>query len=178
MELETAIQSRRSIRKYKEEKVDLSLIEQCIQSAILAPSWKNSQTARYHVVEKEELLEKIKKEALPEFNANNVKDAPVLVITSFVKNRAGFERDGSETNECGQGWGFYDLGLHNMNFILKATELGLGTLVIGIRDEKKIREILGVDDNEMIVSVIAVGYKDIEPAMPKRKTVEDITKVY
>ena len=65
-----------------------------------------------------------------------------------------------------------------MNFILKATELGLGTLVMGIRDGDKIREILNIADNEIIVSVISVGYPDIEPAMPKRKTVEDITKVY
>lgn len=178
MELQDVISARRSIRKYKNQKVEHHFIEQCIQSAILAPSWKNSQTARYHVVESDEMLEKIKKETLPEFNANNCKDAPVLVVTTFVKNRAGFERDGSESNECGQGWGYYDLGIHNMNFILKATELGLGTLVMGIRDGDKIREILNIADNEIIVSVISVGYPDIEPAMPKRKTVEDITKVY
>lgn len=178
MELNNVIESRRSIRRYKNEKVEHSLIEECIKAAILAPSWKNSQTARYYVVESEEMLEAFKKDVLPEFNANNVKDAPVLVVTTFVKNRSGFERDGSETNECGQGWGYYDLGLHNMNFVMKATELGLGTLIMGIRDEKKIRELLNVDDNEIVVSVISVGYPDIEPPMPKRKSVEDITKFY
>lgn len=178
MELNKVIETRRSIRKYKTDKVERQLIEECINAAILAPSWKNSQTARYYVVDSEEMLEAFKKDVLPEFNANNVKDAPVLVVTTFVKNRAGFERDGTETNECGQGWGYYDLGLHNMNFILKATELGLGTLVMGIRDEAKIRELLNVADNEIIVSVISVGYPNIEPAMPKRKTIEDIVKFY
>lgn len=178
MDFKDIIEKRRSIRRYKNDKVERTLIEQCIEAAILAPSWKNSQTARYYVVDNKELLDTFKKECLPEFNANNVKDAPVLVVTTFVKDRAGFNRDGSETNECGQGWGYYDLGLHNMNFILKATELGLGTLVMGIRDASKIKDMLCINDNEIVVAVLGVGYPDINPEMPKRKRVEDITKFY
>ena len=178
MELMNVLEERRSIRKYKNLKVERELIEQCIECAILAPSWKNSQTARYFVVENEELLLSLKEKALPEFNAQNVKDAPVLIVSAFVKNRAGFERNGTPTNECENGWGFYDLGLHNMNLILKATELGLGTLVMGIRDEAKIRELLQIDESMTIASVIALGYPDIAPAKPKRKTTDDIVKFY
>ena len=36
----------------------------------------------------------------------------------------------------------YDLGLANENLLLKAAEMGIGTLVMGIRDEKKLHEIL------------------------------------
>ncbi len=178
MEFKDIVNKRRSIRKYKTDKVERALIDECIACAIDAPSWKNSQTARYYVIESEEMLKAFKEAALPAFNANNVKDAPVLVVSTFVKNRAGFERDGTPTNEAGQGWGYYDLGLHNANFVLKATELGLGTLVMGIRDEAKIRELLNVAENEIIVAVIGLGYPDIEPDKPKRKTVEDITKYY
>lgn len=178
MELNDILESRRSIRKYKNIKVEHQLIEQCIKAAIEAPSWKNSQTARYHIIESDEILAKIKQEALPEFNAKNCKDAPVLIVSTFVKDRSGFERDGTPSNECGQGWGYYDLGLHNMNFILKARELGLDTLIMGIRDEKKLREVLDIDDREIVVSVISLGYRDIEPEKPKRKLVKDITKFY
>ena len=178
MEFKDIVNNRRSIRKYKTDKVERALIDECILCAIDAPTWKNSQTPRYHVIESEEMLKAFKEAVLPEFNANNVKDAPILVVTTFVKNRAGFERDGSATNEVGQGWGYYDLGLHNSNFVLKATELGLGTLIMGIRDEAKIRELLNIDESEIIVAVLGVGYPDIEPAKPKRKAVEDITKYY
>ena len=54
-------------------------------------------------------------------------------------------------------------------------KLGLGTLVMGIRDEKRIRELLSIPSQETIVSVIAVGYPDIDPLQPKRKSVTDIT---
>ena len=178
MELDQVVQQRRSIRKYLNKKVEKELIEQMIDAAIQAPSWKNSQTARYHVVMSDEMLSKVKAECLPVFNATNVKDAPVLIICTFVKDRAGFDRDGTPTNEVGQGWGYYDCGLHNENLILKPTDLGLDTLVMGIRDEEKLRELLSIDANEIVVSVISVGYRDIYPEKPKRKEKETITFYY
>lgn len=178
MNFDEVIQSRRSIRKYKKEPVSKETIEQLIQAAIAAPSWKNSQVARYHVVMSEDILKEFKESCLAEYNRNNCIDAPVLIVTSFVKNRSGFERDGSPTNEMGQGWGYYDCGLHNENLILKAKDLGLDTLVMGIRDETAIRNILHINEDEIIVSVLALGYRDIEPKMPKRKEVEEITKYY
>ena len=175
MELNQAIETRRSIRRYKEEEVSLEDIKKCIEAGILAPSWKNSQTARYHVVTSKEVLAQLKKEALPEFNATNVQNAPVLIVMSYISNRSGYEKDGTPTNELGNTWGAYDLGLATQNMLLKATELGLGTLVMGIRDEAKIRTILEIPENEAIVSVIGLGKPDIEPSMPKRKCIEDVT---
>jgi len=178
VEFNQLLESRRSIRKYKNQKVEKELIEEMIQAAIQAPSWKNSQTARYHIVMSEEMLGKVKLECLPEFNATNCKDAPVLIICTFVKDRAGFNRDGTPTNEVGQGWGYYDCGLHNENLVLKAKDLGLDTLIMGIRDESKLKEFLNINENEIIVSVISVGYRDIEPVKPQRKEVENIATFY
>lgn len=49
-----------------------------------------------------------------------------------------------------------------MALLLKATELGLSTLVMGIRDAAKISEILEIPENEAVVSVISVGYSDAD----------------
>lgn len=178
MSLDQIIKQRRSIRKYKKKPVSNEQIQLLIQAAVEAPSWKNSQTARYHVITSQPLLNEFKERCLPEFNQENCKDAPVLIVTTFIKNRSGFERDGTASNELANGWGCYDLGLHNQNMILKATELGLSTLIMGIRDENKIREMLNIPAEETIVSVIALGYKDIEVDRPKRKSVDDICKFY
>lgn len=178
MILDDVIKQRRSIRKYKKEAIDMDTIKTIIQTGIEAESWKNSQTARYHVITTPEMLANFKADCLPEFNQVNCQDAPVLVITTFVKDRAGFERDGTPSNELANGWGCYDLGIHNQNMILKATDLGVASLVMGIRDEAKIREMLNIPNQEIIVSVIALGIADIEPERPKRKTVEDITTFY
>ena len=124
------------------------------------------------------MLEKVKTSCLPEFNQKNCKDAPVLIVTAFVKNHSGHDSQGCPVNELGNGWGAYDLGLHDANLILKARELGLDTLIMGIRDADALREILGIDGDQEVVSVIAVGYRDIDPAMPARKSVEEIARFY
>lgn len=178
MELNEAIAKRRSIRKYQKKEVAKELIDEMITAAIEAPTWKNSQTGRYHVVMSEEMLEKVKWEGLARFNAENTEEAPVLIVETFVKDRSGFEKTGEPSNELGNGWGCYDLGLQTMSLLLKAAELGLSTLVMGIRNAQKIREILQIAENETIVAVIAVGYGDIDPAKPKRKQVADIAKYY
>lgn len=174
MEWNDVINQRRSIRKYQKKAVSKEQIEQMIAMALEAPTWKNSQTGRYHVVMSPQLLEKLKWEGLARFNAENTEDAPVLIVTSFVKNRSGFEKSGEPSNELGNGWGCYDLGLQTMNLLLAAQAQGLGTLVMGIRDEQRIRELLDIPQEECIVSVIAVGYADIAPLKPKRKSVADI----
>lgn len=61
MELNQVLEARRSIRHYQDQPVDLTLIGQMIEAAILSPSWKNSQTARYHVVSSPEMLKKSKR---------------------------------------------------------------------------------------------------------------------
>lgn len=174
MEFNEVLQSRRSVREFKTDKVEKEKIEMMLEAAKCAPSWKNSQTARCYVVMSDEKLKEVREQGLPEFNQNSSKNAPVLIVTTYVKKRAGFTREGVAENEVGEGWGCYDLGLNNANLVLKATELGLSTLIMGIRDGEKIREILSIPEEQEVVAVIAVGYSDLKPEMPKRKNIEDV----
>ena len=138
MEFTKLLEERRSIRAFDPEKhVTAEQIQEIVQAAIQAPSWKNSQTTRYYALVTPEKVE-----------------------------------------EFGNGWGYYDLGLHDENLILRARELGLDTLIMGIRDEKAIREALSIPENELLGAVIAVGYRAINPDKPKRKTVDDILKLF
>lgn len=177
MQLQNILEKRRSVRVYQNREVEDEKIKEVIAAAINAPSWKNSQTTRYYVVKEKSLLEKMKK-TLPEFNQNNVKNAPVLLVSTVVLNRSGFEKDGRPSNELSNEWGYYDCGLHDMILLLKACELGLSTLIMGIRDANQIRSLLAIPDTEGIASVIAMGYSDFHPEKPKRKSVEEITCFY
>lgn len=177
MELQSALENRKSIRSYLSKDVEPEKLTALIEAASLAPSWKNSQTARYYVIHTPEKLEQIRA-TLPEFNRKNCEQAPALIITTVVLNRSGYERNGEPTNELGNGWGFYDCGLGSMALLLKATELGLSTLVMGIRDAAKIREILEIPENEAVVSVISVGYSDADPERPARKPLEKLARFF
>ena len=92
MELDAVLRERRSMRKYQpDRKVSREQVEEILKAATLAPSWKNSQTARYYVVMSDDMLKKVKETCLPAFNQTNSKDAPVLIVAAFVKNRSGYE---------------------------------------------------------------------------------------
>lgn len=174
MEFNNILQNRRSIRNFDTDRtVTKEQIEELIKYAIYAPSWKNSQTARYYCAVDGEGREALSNCLL---GTNKEKSAgAALIVTTFIKDRAGFDREGNPDNECKNGWGFYDLGLANENLLLKATEMGLSTLVMGIRDGEALRNVLSIPENQIVVSVIAVGYPAEAPQMPKRKTVDDVT---
>ena len=157
MEFQKLIEERRTIRKYSPEsritKEDLLAV---IRAAQEAPSWKNSQTGRYYCVMSEEMVEKVSRECLPEMNQAKAENAS-LIVTTFVHNHAGFQKDGTPDNELGNGWGCYDLGLQAGD---------------------KLREILSIPETETVMAVIAIGKAAEEPARPKRKDVEDIVRFY
>lgn len=65
MEFDALLEQRRSIRRYQAQPVGKEQIEQMIEAAIQAPTWKNSQTGRYHVVMSQPLLDQLKEQGWP-----------------------------------------------------------------------------------------------------------------
>lgn len=179
MEFAELLESRRSVRSFKAGMtISEDQIKTIIDAAIQAPTWKNSQTGRYYVALSAEKMDFIKEQCLPSFNAKNCDNAVAIIITTYETKRSGFERDGSATNELGDKWGVYDLGLQNENLVLKAREIGYDTLIMGIRDISKLKDEFDIPQSQEIVSVISVGVRESNPEKPKRKTPDDITKFF
>ena len=166
MEFKELINARRSVRRY-EAAIDHDDLVAVLRAAQQAPSWKNQQTSRCYAVETPETLEAFRAAALPSFNQNSSAKA-ALVVTTYVKDIVGFNGD-TPVNEIGNGWGAYDLGLHDAYLILAAKNAGYDTLIMGIRDGEAIRARLGIPENEEIMSVIAIGKAAEEPAPRPRK---------
>ena len=176
MEFKELITARRSVRAYKEGISHEALVS-ILKQAQRAPSWKNQQTSRCYAVETPETLEDLRASALPSFNRNSSAGA-VLVVTTFVRNVVGCNDDGTPVNEIGNGWGAYDLGLHDAYLVLAAKDAGYDTLIMGIRDAGVIREKLGIPENEEIMSVIAVGKCAEEPAARPRKELNEVVRFF
>lgn len=176
MNITEGIQSRRSIRKFKPDAVSHAEIEQIVALSAYAPSWKNSQTARYIVIEDRGMIQKIADEAVMGFAHNRtiVSECSTLVVLASVAKRCGYERDGSYSTSKGDKWEMFDAGIAAQTFMLAAHELGIGTVVLGIFDEEKVREIIDLPEDKNVSALIAVGYPVEEPAAPKRKCVEEL----
>lgn len=174
MNVTECIKARRSIRRYKPEPVDHSLIDSIVSMASYSPSWKNTQITRYTAVEDSSLLEEIADRYTPEYNANIIRQAPMLIAVTFIKGRCGFERDGSFSTKKKDRWQMFDVGAACQTFCLAAKDKGLGTVIMGIFDEDGISELLHIPKEQELGALIAIGYPDIDPAAPKRKSVEEL----
>lgn len=175
MTAKECILGRRSIRKFKDDPVSHELLAQIVETASYAPSWKHTQITRYIAVEGE-LKEKIAKEGTSIWPGNGtiISNAPVLIAVTILKNRSGFERDGSYSTPRGDGWQMYDAGVASQTFCLAAYEQGLGTVILGLFDQAAVEEMLKLPEDRELVALIPVGYPDETPAAPKRKPVEEL----
>ena len=175
MTAKECIKGRRSIRKFADTPVSRDVIADIVETASYAPSGKHTQITRYIAVEGE-LKDKIADECTGAYAKNGeiIKDAPMLIAVTFIKNRSGFERDGSYSTPKEGGWQMFDAGVASEAFCLAAYEQGLGTVIMGIFDEAKAASLLEVPEERELVALIPIGYPAESPAAPKRKSVEEL----
>lgn len=168
------IRTRRSIRKFKAAPIDHSLLESLISDTSYSPSWKNSQITRFIAIEDSSILDSIVQDYTPSFNSDIIKQVPVLLAVTFVKGRSGFERDGSFSTKKGDRWQMFDVGVACQTFCLAAHNAGLGTVIMGIWDEDGITKLLKLPDDQELAALIAVGWPDVDPDVPMRKSVDEL----
>lgn len=100
-----------------------------------------------------------------------------MVVVTTINNRSGYERDGSATTSKGTHWQSFDAGIATQTFCLAAHEAGLGTVIMGIFDENKVAEVIGLPEGQSVSALVAIGYPAEEPAAPKRKSAEDLLTI-
>lgn len=176
MDFNECLKGRRSIRRFKDQEVGHDVIERLVESASYSPSWKNSQTARYIVVENRDMINKIADDCVNgfKFNADTIKRSPVLVLVCYVTGRSGFEKDGSFSTSKEDRWETFDAGIATQSLSLAACAEGLGSVILGVFNEDKVAEVVGIPEGQKLAAIVPVGYPDEEPGMPKRKGVEEL----
>jgi nitroreductase len=174
MDAITCIKTRRSVREFKDNPVSKELLEELVETSAYAPSWKNTQTTRYIAITDPETKKRLAEQCCAEHNRGIINSAPVVVATTIVDKRSGFERDGSYSTIREDNWQAFDNGIATQTFCLAANDKGLGTVIMGLYDINKAAEILSIPEGQILMALIAVGYPDQEPVAPKRKTVEDL----
>lgn len=174
MTAKECITGRRSIRQFTDQPVSHEMLAQIVETASYAPSWKHTQIVRYVAVEGET------KQKLAQFtsghprNGEIIANAPMVVAVTIIKGRSGFERDGSFTTARGDSWQMFDAGVASEAFCLAAYEQGLGTVIMGIFDQKEASDLLEIPDDRDLIALIPIGYPAESPVAPKRKTVDEL----
>lgn len=181
MDAITMIKERRSVRKYKNEKVDRELMKEIIDIAKWAPSWVNYQIARYTLVDNEEIIQKLANDGVKGFvyNIDTLKNAKGVAVLSFVKGKSGkldeYNENYATSNE--DKWEIFDAGIACQTFCLAAHAKGVGTCIMGVIDEKSIAKIVDLPEEETVAALIVYGYEEGNHAAPtKRKETDEIMR--
>ena len=168
--------TRRSIRNYEPGRtISEAQVRELLTAAQNAPSWANQQPSKYYVAISPETHDAVLE--MIGGNKDRVVNAPVFIVSTFEKAKSGFFR-GNPANDAGDFWGAYDNGLSNAYLVLKARDMGFDTLIMGMREADKLRELFAIPENEAILAVIALGYRAEEPNMPVHRPLDEVVKFF
>jgi nitroreductase len=175
MTFQELIDQRQSVRKYQDKPVESEKIEKLIEAVHVAPSACNSQPWKLIIVDEPELKNEVARATFSKtisFNKFAIQ-APVIAVFVIEKATLIAQIGGSIKN---QEYPYYDIGIAAAHFCLQATELGLGTCMIGWFDEKKIQQLLNIPEKRKIGLVITLGYAPDDYKLRKkiRKPVQEI----
>lgn len=169
------VQKRESVRGYLSTKVEREKINKILETARLAPSACNAQAWKFIVVDEDELVKKV---------ANALHSPLVGGINKFAHTSPAFIVVVDDKRNITSGIGCkvkkkdytsMDIGIASEHICLAATELGLGTCMMGWFNEKEIKSLLNIPKNREVNLVISIGYYDNKPPRKKvRKKFEEI----
>jgi nitroreductase len=144
-----AIRKRRSIRKYEDTPVSDDQVKQVVEALLYAPSWANKMGWQVLVVKDAATREKLSAAIEGNPGARAVAQAPVLIAVCMDPAASG--------SLPGREYFMVDAGILMDHLMLEAADLGLGTVFIGMFDEDKVREVLGVPAEFKIVGLTPLG---------------------
>jgi nitroreductase len=178
MDAITMIKERRSVRKFKNEKVDRETMREIVSISRWAPSWGNFQVARYTLVDDADLIKRLGTEGVNGFvyNVDTLKNAKGVAVLSFVKGKSGKLDEDEYVTSKASAWEVFDAGLAGQTFCLAAHAKGVGTVVMGVIDDESISGIVGLPEEETVAALIVYGYPDEKPEVTPRMDVDDIMR--
>jgi nitroreductase len=148
MNLQEAINSRRSLRSLAEVNISDNTVSELALTAQLAPSCYNKQPWRFVFVKEKGQLDKVKA-ALSKGNEWAYRASMIIAVFS-QKSFDCIMPDGREYYE-------FDTGMASALLMLKATELGLVAHPIAGYDQEKTRQILSLPQDAKIITLLIVG---------------------
>jgi len=175
MEFFEAVEKRRSVRRFKSEPLDGSLVERVIRAAMSAPSAGNMQPWEFVIVD-----DAAKRDALIQATYTGymrgtgrpqawMASAPVLLVVCM-----NHKRSSARYGEKGRGLAAADCAAAVENALLAATALGLGSCWVGGFDEAGVSEVISCPPDAEPFAILPLGWPDYEPTTPPKLGYEDV----
>ncbi len=153
------LKERRSIRTYFDKMISDEEVEMILEAGRWTPSASNKQPWEFLTIKNKEILKEISKSAI---YGKHIKRAPLAIaIIGKIKENPDYY--------------IIDTSLVSMNMMLMAWALGIGTCWIGALDRNAVKKILGLKENDYLLTVLPMGY--IKGNIPKPSLRKDLNRI-
>jgi len=156
MDVKTAIQTRKSIRKYENRPIPKGVLEDLLESARIAPSADNAQGWYMIAITDRATLRRL---VAVSGNQRFVGECSLYLVG---------------VTEPGVYYSAIDMTIALDHVSLRAVELGLGTCWIGDFESGKVKELLGIPAERDVPICMSVGYPAETPGARKRKPLSQL----
>jgi nitroreductase len=171
MEVLEAIKKRRSIRKFKEDYIADKLIDEIIDAGRLAPSGSNRQPLQVVILTSEDIRKRLQENGA--FGQEFVHKSPAILVIhgdpEIYEKGAGPGLKGKGKERC-----LRDLSIASGFMALRAADLGLASIWIGLMDREVLKKELKIPDKNILPFILCLGYPDEEPAPLSRKPLAEV----
>ena len=159
MEFQQLIIHRQSVRKYdRSRKIEEEKLLKILEAGRLAPSASNSQPWTFVVVDRDDLVLGVSKAMiltkLHSFNKFAL-EVPLHIVIVVEKPKV-ITQIGKALQKI--DYPLIDIGIAAENMCLQATELGIGSCMVGWFDEKRVKDLLNIPEKKTIGLIITFGY--------------------
>ena len=166
------IKGRRGIRRYQDKEIPKEDLNQVLEAIKWSPSWANTQCWEVIVIKDAGIKQKLQ-EILSTGNpaTKAIGEAPVVIAFCGKLERSGYKK-GQATTKFGD-WFMFDLGIATQSLCLTAYTLNLGTVIVGLFDQDKAKNILKAPKDYEVVALVPLGYPAKQATAPPRKEIDE-----
>ncbi len=168
MEVIKAIETRRSVRRFKEDPFPDEVLQQLLQAGSMAPSAGNVQPWQFFVVRNKKAHSRLADAALGQ---SWMIKAPVIVVVcaDLARSAISYGQRGTTL------YALQDTAAAIENMLLVAVEEGLSSCWIGAFREEIVAELLHINPEKVRpVALVVLGYADETPFKPPKRKLEEV----
>ncbi len=156
MDIYEAIRTRKSVRSFLDRDIEEDKLQRILEAVRLAPSAKNLQEWRFVVVRDRHKREQLAQAA---HNQAFVSEAPVVIACCAETDK--------HVMRCGLECYPIDVAIAIDHLALAAVSEGLGTCWIGSFESERVKQILGIPQEIIVVELLPLGYPQ-DPAIKEK----------
>lgn len=162
MEVMEAIEKRYSVRDYADREIEPDKLDKIMEAGRLAPTASNQQLNKHIIVTDKEFIQKLVDACEGQ---QWIATAPAVIVECA---------SGDRTMICGQSARSMDGAIAMSYMSLEAVALGLQFCWLGWFDPEKVKSLLNIPKDHVVIAVTPVGYPAKEGHRTKKKSRDEV----